>query len=220
MYPIEIDEGGGKKRLKHVAAGKYFSGTPEIKDGQWQANWVPYCFIADVPYRPLSSLDKPTDPNSTVMTYLDSLKASHGVSYTYAWWQHPRFSPALWFGGSVVLIGVVWPTLLNLLLFGSILRPREEKGLSLRNVTAPPATAQQQQGSDENAIGQMTAALEAQLHSSAGTPAQSADAPKAVPAVGNMSGEPLAPGAPVAKEPKEYGGEFYPTTAHVPTKET
>jgi hypothetical protein len=80
---------------------------------------------------------------ATVTDYLNSLK-SQGVTYAYAWWADPRYAAAAWVGGSFLLIGVVWPTCVNLLAFGTLRRPREEKAESLWRVKAStPARAKQ-----------------------------------------------------------------------------
>jgi hypothetical protein len=68
-----------------------------------------------------------------VRDYLNGLK-SQGVTYAYAWWADARYAAAVWAGGSFLLLGVVWPTLVNLLAFGTLRRPREEKGTSLWRV--------------------------------------------------------------------------------------
>src|SRR6266566_4531767 len=41
---------------------------------------------------------------------------------------------AYWIAGGVLVIGIIWPTVINLLVFGKLRRPREEKGISLMGV--------------------------------------------------------------------------------------
>src|SRR5688500_17476117 len=55
----------------------------------------------------------------TVLDYLDRMGREKGVKYRYAWWLHPRWKMATWVGGSFVLIGLVWPTFVNLMAFGT-----------------------------------------------------------------------------------------------------
>jgi hypothetical protein len=142
VYPLTLRENGLRKSV-HVVAGMDL-----VEDGRGArrpalatrpsttGNLRPYFFIAPVPFRPL------TDPQTespaageTVMDYLESVK-QQGVTYRYAWWADARYAAAAWVGGSVLLVGVLWPTLVNLLAFGTLCRPREEKGVSLWRVKA------------------------------------------------------------------------------------
>src|SRR5687768_33502 len=41
VYPVEVDEGGGKS-LKHFVTGGYFPGKPRKESGSWRAEWKPY----------------------------------------------------------------------------------------------------------------------------------------------------------------------------------
>ena len=53
VYPVEVDE-GGRKSLKHFVAGQYFHGKPRKEGGSWRADWKPYCFVAPVPFEPMT----------------------------------------------------------------------------------------------------------------------------------------------------------------------
>ena len=172
---IEVD---GKSRPIHVVLGDYFDGKLEVRDGQQCAIWRPRCFIAEMhyePWPPPAGFAK----GGTVLAYLDSLK-SKGVSYTYAWWRDPKWGMSFWIGGSFLVIGLIWPTIVNLLAFGSFFRPKEPKGTKLRNVVnrPPPPSRPEVTAQDLAALEGMGAALEAELQSQATAVA----APEAEPA--------------------------------------
>jgi hypothetical protein len=118
--------------------------------------WMPYIYISDqdkfVPQRKLgvTAAYKPSfwervadklklkepDPPGTILDYLASVKeATKGEnSFQYRWWTQPRIRPAAWMAGCFVVIGVIWPTLINIMLYGSIFAPPREKSASLRGV--------------------------------------------------------------------------------------
>jgi hypothetical protein len=136
VYPASVQERGGRRPV-HLVAGMYLAqvgdggNAPSAAVGKLR----PYFFIAPAPY-PLAAgqpAGKPANPNSTVREFLDGLKGS-GVTYRYAWWADPRWSAAAWIGGSFVLIGLLWPTALNLMVYGTFRAPAAEKGVSLWKV--------------------------------------------------------------------------------------
>jgi hypothetical protein len=141
VYPLSVRERGGRRQV-HVVAGMYLThagdgGAAGGGTGGTAAvgKLRPYFFIAPVPYRSLGDerAGKPVDPGATVRRYLDGLRAE-GVTYTYAWWADSRYAAAAWVGGSFALVGVLWPTALNLLVYGTFRAPREEKRVSLWKV--------------------------------------------------------------------------------------
>jgi hypothetical protein len=143
-----LSDGAGSSRTVHVVTGRFCDGQLDPADGKY--HWRPTVFVAPIPYRAATYLPDvvSTDealrfeaiPDPTILELLEVLKRAKGVEYAYAWWNN--YPLLTWFGGSVVLIGVVWPTAVNLLVYRSLFRPREEKGVDLGNVsTAPAATA-------------------------------------------------------------------------------
>ena len=152
VYPLSIRE-RGRRRPVHVVAGMYLAhvDAPAGPSGPSDATTRPapaatgklrpFFFIAPVPYAPLADARRAGPPaaGGTVRTWLDGLR-DKGVSYRYAWWADARYATAAWVGGSVVLIGGVWPTAVNLIAFGSFRRPREQKGISLWKVRATTGT--------------------------------------------------------------------------------
>jgi hypothetical protein len=72
--------------------------------------------------------------NPTVLDYLAIADKARGVSYRHEWGN--SYPVATWTAASVLLVGVVGPTVINLLAFGRLFRPREPKGIDLRHVCA------------------------------------------------------------------------------------
>jgi len=136
VYPESVDQGKKSARLL-IVAGEYFNGRLVEQNGRRVAIWNPRCFIAEGPYMPITPNARSKD-TGTVIDYLKSVK---GASFAYAWWRDPAWAIGLWTAGSFVVIGLIWPTLINLIVFGSLSRPKEEKGIDLSKVYS--GTAQQ-----------------------------------------------------------------------------
>ena len=131
------DPATGRKRLLHLVTGAYWDGRAEAGDGgALQARWSPACFVAPTPYEPLTTPGGPGDGSASgrfdsVLDYLAAVRAARGTPYRYAWWwwtSRPAFTSTL---VSVVLIGGVLPTALNLVAFGRLTRPPRERRPSL-----------------------------------------------------------------------------------------
>jgi hypothetical protein len=148
VYPMTVREGAQRKTV-HVVAGMYLTEgrhrpgpqLPATAPASPTGKLRPYFYIAPVPFQPLADRQagKPAPAGATVTDYLDDLKPQ-GVTYAYAWWADARYAAAAWVGGSFLLVGVVWPTCVNLLAFGTLRRPRESRGVSLWRVKASAAT--------------------------------------------------------------------------------
>src|SRR5262249_34401132 len=114
----------------YLVTGQYWDGNSRAQDGELVPNVQSACYVAPSPFTP--------DPGSngtaafpTVLDYLRSLEPT-GVSFRYAWWW-PLTSPiSLWLVGSLILIGGIWPTVINLVTFGPFTRPGEPKAASLK----------------------------------------------------------------------------------------
>jgi hypothetical protein len=227
VYPHWIDDGHPGKKLVHVVAGKYWSGREEMIDGKPQALWRPTCFLAQVPYRPMTDLGQfnraggpdfakqfaAAGTKPTVLDFLNTMHAACGVTYSYAWWDaHPM---ATWLGGSLLVIGIIWPTLVNLLAFGTLTRPPEAKALSLWGVKAPPKPQPQATVRPYARTG-LDDELEAAMRGE--TPTQ--EDPTAASPARPLSAGPLEPAVTLANgDSKEFGADkddFYPTERHGP----
>jgi hypothetical protein len=176
----------------------------------------PYFYIAPVPFQPLADRQLGRRPveGATVRDYLNGLK-SRGVTYAYAWWADARYAAGMWVGGSFLLLGVMWPTLFNLLAFGTLRRPREEKGTSLWGVktshagSAPRPVAKP--APTHPLAAAMTDLAPAEIVSPTGPPG-------ALPAPALLL-EPVTAGSTGQEAHKEFGtgrDDFYPTELKAP----
>lgn len=247
-----------KEGKTYAIMGRCISGRPFLApDGKIKRYDLPYLYMAKTPYTPKSPLPEATrksrrtwsdffqsifevvglkkrdDPKS-VLSYLRQLRDAHGIQFTYAWWKEPRVTVAMTVLGSVAIIGLIWPTIVNLIVFGSVFRPREEKekGISLRKVRRPAEPAPQkprEEMTDEELkqLLEMEAKLEAQLaaemekrrEEGAAQPAK----PKPEQPVRKFVTQPVEP-TPVAEQPKEdkvferRADDYYPIHRGKPKK--
>ena len=226
VYPYWIKGGAGGERLVHIVAGRYWDGKPVSEGGQMVAKWVPACFLAQVPFEPRNVVPVGESGGASggkggaaakfdsVLDYLALLERKEGVSYRYAWWWWAREPLFAWPAGSLVVVGMIWPALINLVTFGTVLRPPEERGISLWNVRSrgvPRATPAPVRSAS---LDEIESELEAQL-AGAGVPAD--PAPAAEP--GRRRPLVVAPLEPVPEVPREAqefrakSDDYYPTAA-------
>jgi len=211
VYPAWIDQGDGLRRVDLVS-GMYLAETDvDPATGQVTGRLRRYTYVAPVPYRPMDAPAISPARSDTVAAYLDRSE----VRYVHAWWADPRYASLLWVGGSVVAVGLIWPTLINLLVYGQWRRPAEEKGVDLGAVahSLPTHCATPEVTSAEL---EWMAGSEAGLTSPgpSGDVGGAAHAPVPQP-VRPLPGVPLDTPEPVAgADTKEFGAaaeDFYPT---------
>ena len=213
VHRRQLDDGSGTTREVHVVLGKYCPGLPERGTATYR--WRPTVFVAPIPYHAHGvpgDLAAQGGPSPTVLDLLETLGESEGVRYTHAWWQ--TYALATWLGGSILLVGVIWPTMINLLVFGRLTRPHEEKGTDLSRVrSAPPQAAPQELSQEDLArLREMERQLEEGLGGATVSDARpAAAAPKPVPvlASGPLDGPVVTPHEDTAfvEKPDDY----YPT---------
>jgi hypothetical protein len=197
--------------------------------GAWQ--YVPKSSLVDDP------IDLGGKGPQPLMIYLAGVaKDRPWVSYRYAYWNEPRWTYTIWVGGSLLLLGVIWPLVLRRLaaagyagqedddrpslwqrLFGrkAAASPDADNGVASAAKTSPMSLSEDDL--------QRIAAMEAGLgdfkvdHGPGGEVDDEAE-----PEIKKLVAGPLdSATAPVKQEvPKEYAGEYYPTATHVKKKET
>lgn len=214
VYPHWITRPDGEKKEIYLVTGRYWDGNAQIKDGKSVAEWVPRCVITQTPYRPQVAVvehdGRAVAEFPSVVEFMDAMHRAYGVKYRYAWWAaHPM---PTWLIGTLIVVGGIWPTIINLLAFGRLTRPPEAKTLSLWNIVsrkppqkAPLPTFAAPAGPD----------LDAELESAMAAAAASADAPKQL--VPTLANGPLETVPESPKESREFGAEsddFYPTERH------
>jgi hypothetical protein len=219
VYPARLSDASGGSRSVHIVAGDYFDGKLEMINGDLCAKWRYGCFIAEAPFRHRGK-DGLVGSHGTVMDYLGGL-ASQGVTYTYAWWAEPKWCFALWMGGGFVVIGIMWPSIINLLAFGSFFRPKQEKGTDLRKVNATvEAEIQKPQVTEADlaAVEKLSEKLEGELLAEASSSAPATQGPEKPAPVRDLTAVELEREAEeTAKQEKEFGkdkDDFYPTERH------
>ncbi|MCY2953129.1 MAG: hypothetical protein NTU53_14290 [Planctomycetota bacterium] len=226
-----------KGRRYYIVMGKYYSGRPERQsDGKFLAVWRPYFFVETAAvYTPrsinLASLNKPGGPDyakkykaitkPTVLDFLAIMKEAKGINYSYAWWAEPGKGTVVWMGASFVLIGLIWPSVVSLLAYGTLTPPVEEKGTDLSKVrsstTTGPAKPTEPTEDDMDELKRMERALEEKIKASdrdAGPAAQPAVAagPAPIKQLTATTSETMA--VEGHKDEKEFGAkadDFYPT---------
>lgn len=134
VYSQWISDADGNKRRVDLVTGLYWDGHLAVRDGNEIADWLPRTFVALRPYRStLTGMEYPS-----VLDFLIDVRHRYGVSFHYAWW---ATHPMLWsLALSLLLIGGIWPTVINLLVFGRLARPRNVRPTSLWSVVRPPET--------------------------------------------------------------------------------
>jgi len=197
VYPEVIELSPGVRKPVDIVVGQYKEDASSGAAGSHAADVSDRrCFIAEIPF--VLSTPNAATPAGTVMAYLDHAR----ISYRYAWWRDPKTAMTLWTGGSFVLIGLIWPTLLNLLAYGSIFQPAGEKGTDLSKVFSGSGRSKAGAGlTDQDLLALQT--LESELESDL---AQSAPAVVAPPA----SAPPKKP-AELAATPVQAAAADHPT---------
>ena len=129
------DPATGRKRLLHLVTGQDWDGRAEAGErGSLEARWRPACFVAPTPYEPIQIPGASGAGGrrfESVVDYLAAVRAAGGPPYRYAWWWwtgRPAFTST---AVSVVVIGGILPTALNLAAFGRLTRPPRERRPSL-----------------------------------------------------------------------------------------
>jgi hypothetical protein len=175
----------------------------------------------------LQKLQDDLKPLGSARAYLDALNAKRikqnlpAIAYSYKWQVAPKAQFALWTLGGLVLIGGVWPFVVNLLSFGSLFHPKsaEEPGIDLskvKNTSAGAApVAMGLSAEDQDRLGELEEELESFLKSGQSAPSE-APQPAAVRVLNAGPAEEVAAEPKKQREKKAFGGEFYPTVAHAP----
>lgn len=159
-----------------------------------------------------------------VRAYLEDVakqSGGKGAAYRVAWWERPAIAWALYPGAGLLLIGGVWPTLLNLLVGAGLGRKRDEPAgvdLSKYKSTASAATPKgkaELSDDERRQLDAVAAAMEADLAAGAsarepGGAALNQDVP-----VRELETAPLAGSVKEDHgKPKTFDGDFYPTEIH------
>ena len=221
-----------------IVVGKRLRLNP--KDGQEYL--VPFYYYAPIPYRPrmIEASKMPAPPAGQDPTVLNFLAAAHDTNkllkYRYAWELQSHWFTALWAIGGVVVVGGIWPSVLQILLGAGLGLPpksaaeKENEDYLSRFGKGPkdPQPVLAVKGpteDDQQRLEEMNAAMESKL-AAAGVLA-TASAPAAAAASENSTTAPIVelnagpaePNAAVAAHHHETeeerrkrfaAGDFYP----------
>jgi hypothetical protein len=186
---------------------------------------VPFYYYAAAPYeaRILPPGVPPLAKDATVMTFLAvAQKANPILHFRFAWEMESKASMALWATGGLVLIGGVWPTVLNLLLGAGLGRPpktEEEKAneeylkrFGKRKQKAKAVLAAKgPTDADFAQLDQMNKSLESELGTAGvfatAAPPTAADSAAAAPAVATLNATPASGEAAQKPEMERREGE-------------
>lgn len=196
-----------------------------------EQQYVPVKIRATTPFVPRANASSPNaDPNGTIVDYLASLKASNpNVDYASRWWDVEPMRTALFAAAGAMLIGGVWPSLINLLIGAGYGKRSEKKepeyDLSRFGQGMEESPAMRKPAATTEDLAKLRA-LEAELEKNiaggaAGTTAPTSDPPasserRVESPVRKLTGGPVELAVPEQpKEEKHYAGEYYPTVTHV-----
>ena len=190
----------------HVVSGLYCDGQTRVEDGRRAVRWEPAYFVASTPYRPAGTSAEFAD----VAAYLATSPAAESVRYARWWWVGRPL--VVWTAAGFGVVGLVWPTVVNLVVFGTWRRPREAREISLWGAGKTPPEATRPPMDDGAALAELERRLEVSLGDAvAAAPALVAT----TPAVKALRGEAALPASIAdAGKPKDFGAEkedFYPT---------
>jgi len=226
----ELPERGGRRR-GGWDGWRRNRNQPNADQPAPQAEYNPVMVRTTTPFVPRNNPQAPTNPNYTVVDYLTEMKSQHpGLDFSNRWWDKDPLRSTIWALAGVLVIGGIWPSIINLLI-GAGLGHRTEKKESEYDLSrfgkeepAPVAKAEPTAAELEK-LRQLEAELERNLAAS-GLSAQNLDAPAAGTDVSSAPAEqplrvltsgPVESPATDDKPPedKHYAGEFYPTVTHV-----
>ena len=176
--------------------------------GEWQ-------MTPPVPYRPRT--DEPHDrgPTYTVMNYLaDTARKDPSISYRYAWWATKPMTVLLWTAGSMVMIGGIWPVVVNLLIgagFGRRATAEVDYDLSRFQSEKDLIPATVPNDDDVSKLRELEEEMLKNLQKNAEVPLVVAAVP--VAPIKALDSNPLpAMATPTAEDDREFTGQFYPVT--------
>jgi hypothetical protein len=229
IYRTVADDGSGRPTPIDVVAGKYCNGTP-APDGKY--HWNPFVFVARLPYRPTidlsSEFSRPGMPDAASRwqkipepSVADFLRLAHdyrSVQFSRAWWNEHLF--LTWFGGSVLLIGLIWPCVIDLIVHGRLIRPPTEKGIDLGKVKLPaPQHAEGPSVQDLDRLRELEEELEHGLADAVPVVVASASAESPIRELQATAQTTLIADEHEHKNYRRKADDFYPTEdrAHKPT---
>lgn len=201
----------------------------QTRDGKTR-KWVTQQFIAEIPFRLTARGGGNTLPEgTTIQSYLEAAaRQNPDLRFSYAWWGTKPVQYAIWTIGSVIVVGICWPNVLNAMIGAGYGRKHEsgaKKKDSLWSYKSKPepqlahakAGVAQNRAAQDQELRDMTDKLEHDLAARAGGSIAPVGAAAPAAAVRKLDGGPLetAPAAKAADDDEiEVKGEYYPVLIH------
>lgn len=219
VYPPQnvVDPTNAKAKQVNYVSGLLLTMLPNGK-GQYK----PVHLIAEVPFKAGNGAVPKSDSYSVLDFLNETKERAPDLHFKFAWWAQPKAQYALWMSGALLLIGGVWPTLINLMIGAGFARPKTPKeDYDLDRFSSAPekAAAAAKPGmsnADNERLRNMQGQLEADLAASgmqmtgagsAGAAAGGSAAP--VKQLSATASDPIVL-TQAEQEAKEYGGDYYP----------
>jgi hypothetical protein len=228
IYPAQTapDSSGQSREVNFVVC----SFLKPTKPGK--GFYDPMHFTAEVPFK-VGNMVEPKSEKYSVRDYMAEMQQQFPeVKVRYAWWAQKPAQFGIWMGGTLVLIGGIWPMLISLMVGAGLGKPKKEQDdYDLDRFGKTPEPAKAQQAKPAIPVGEMDRLREMQEQMEknlAGAGMQITGSGEATSAAGSTPGAPgirKLTGAAVEvpltpaqdDESKEYGGEYYPVAKlHVP----
>jgi hypothetical protein len=222
-YPgLTVYTGTKGDTLASVAARFYGKDTPEGRAAIISA--TPHLreahSFAEMTIEPGEQYNIPWNPalNHTVADFLiEAGKTGTPIKFKNAWWQSEKYAYVIWMSGSFVLLGLIWPTAIQIMLKGGFGRPMQQE-YDLSRFKSEPAKPQKQKvgvtAADMQQLHDLEQKMTDSLKSSGGgaTVKPIPRSPGGPAPIKKLTGGPVetAAGAQDKKEDKAYRGEFYP----------
>jgi hypothetical protein len=142
------------------------------------------------------------------------------ISIHYRWWESSKYGYETWLIGTFLIVGVIWPTLLNVMIRGGLgkMTPEEYDLTRFKGgtdpATMPKASAAAVTQSDMDKLRDLEAAMAENMKAGATATAPMPEkSPEPEPVIKKLAGGPAeAAAAPLqaTEEPRDYQGEYYP----------
>jgi hypothetical protein len=98
--------------------GRWWGRRRGGRDGDGgEERWIPVKIRTVTPFVPRINPPANTDPNYTVIDYLAELEAKNpNVGFAANWWDAEPARSITWAAGGALIVGGIWPTIINLLI--------------------------------------------------------------------------------------------------------
>jgi prepilin-type N-terminal cleavage/methylation domain-containing protein/prepilin-type processing-associated H-X9-DG protein len=171
-------------------------------------------FAAPKPYVPLGR-ERLAGPSVRDYLIVEPM-ADPSIRVSFAWWELPAGAIAIWAVGGAVVIGGVWPFILNFMVGAGFGRRQKEPAYDLSRFKSERASDQSKEMTDEERrhLEELEAEMMAGL-ASAGEPPPAAKS-EGSPGVKQVGAEEAASAPVAAEDDRAYAGEYYPVEKKVP----